>query len=138
MVVTPGPTAPGWITEAASVCAVHPDPDLWTRAQSIHAPDAIEAARLCLGCPLLAACRAWAGDARPAGTVAGGVMWRAAGPPQQPRPEPRTRARSGLVPCGTTSAYRRHRRRGEKPCADCRAAEAAAARARYHAWKRPA
>jgi hypothetical protein len=29
-----------------------------------------------------------------------------------------------LTPCGTTTAYRRHLRHGEKPCAECRWAEA--------------
>lgn len=33
-----------------------------------------------------------------------------------------------LAPCGTTSAYRRHLRRKEKPCAACAAAWATAAR----------
>lgn len=27
------------------------------------------------------------------------------------------------APCGTSAAYRRHRRRGEKPCAVCKAGE---------------
>jgi hypothetical protein len=30
-----------------------------------------------------------------------------------------------LRPCGTPAAYARHLNRGEKPCADCRAANAA-------------
>jgi hypothetical protein len=32
---------------------------------------------------------------------------------------------SGLKPCGTRAAYRRHRRHGETPCQPCRAAAAA-------------
>jgi hypothetical protein len=39
----------------------------------------------------------------------------------------------GLVPpvqCGTTAAYMRHYRQGEKPCAACKAANVAASRAR--------
>ena len=35
------------------------------------------------------------------------------------------------APCGTVSAYKRHLRHGETPCAACRAANAAAARERY-------
>lgn len=34
-----------------------------------------------------------------------------------------------LKPCGTTAAYRRHLRKGEKPCGACRDANAAAKRA---------
>lgn len=45
-----------------------------------------------------------------------------------PRPEP------VLVPCGTRSAYRRHRRRSEPPCEACRAANAEYTRA-YRASK---
>jgi hypothetical protein len=33
-------------------------------------------------------------------------------------------ARTGLKPCGTSAAYRRHRRDGEEPCHACREAEA--------------
>lgn len=34
-----------------------------------------------------------------------------------------------LAPCGTTAAAKRHRRRGEPPCPECRAAERAASKA---------
>ena len=34
-----------------------------------------------------------------------------------------------LAPCGTTAAAKRHRRRGEAPCPECRAAERAASKA---------
>lgn len=34
-----------------------------------------------------------------------------------------------LAPCGTTAAAKRHRRRGEVPCPECRAAERAASKA---------
>lgn len=34
-----------------------------------------------------------------------------------------------LAPCGTTAAAKRHRRRGEPPCLECRAAERAASKA---------
>lgn len=39
-------------------------------------------------------------------------------------------------PCGTEAAYRRHYRRGEKPCAACREANRRASQARYEARKR--
>jgi len=35
-----------------------------------------------------------------------------------------------LVPCGTETAYARHRRRGETPCPACKAARAAGERDR--------
>jgi hypothetical protein len=35
--------------------------------------------------------------------------------------------------CGTLSAYRRHLRHGEQPCAACRAANAAASAESYYA-----
>ena len=34
-----------------------------------------------------------------------------------------------LAPCGTTAAAKRHRRRGEDPCPECKAAERAASKA---------
>lgn len=34
-----------------------------------------------------------------------------------------------LAPCGTTAAAKRHRRRGEPPCPECKAAERAASKA---------
>lgn len=34
-----------------------------------------------------------------------------------------------LAPCGTTAAAKRHRRRGEAPCPECKAAERAASKA---------
>lgn len=45
-----------------------------------------------------------------------------------------------LAPCGTTAAAKRHRRRGEAPCPECRAAERAASKAARHckAAERPA
>lgn len=36
------------------------------------------------------------------------------------------RPRPDLAPCGTPTAARRHYKRGEKPCAKCRKADAAA------------
>jgi hypothetical protein len=45
------------------------------------------------------------------------------------------RPRRALQPCGTSSAARRHRQRGEEVCVACLAAEAAEARARYAARK---
>lgn len=38
-------------------------------------------------------------------------------------PEPAHRGRRPARPCGTTAAYKRHIRRGEKPCEECRQAE---------------
>lgn len=39
----------------------------------------------------------------------------------------------GELRCGTVPGYERHRRRGEVPCAGCRAANAAAKLVTYHA-----
>ena len=44
------------------------------------------------------------------------------------------RPRWNLEPCGTLAAYRRHSRRGEKPCDACREARNAANRVRT--WRR--
>ena len=38
-------------------------------------------------------------------------------------------------PCGTTAAYKRHRRHGETPCDACKAAWAEFIRALYHRKK---
>lgn len=38
-----------------------------------------------------------------------------------------------VAPCGTPAAYRRHRRRGEEPCDECKAAVAEDERSRYRA-----
>jgi hypothetical protein len=49
-------------------------------------------------------------------------------PDPKPRPvkrephKPRT-PRKDAAPCGTTSAYKRHQRRGEDPCEPCKAAK---------------
>ena len=43
-----------------------------------------------------------------------------------------------MQPCGTVAAYRRHRRRGEKPCDACREAENARSRAYNSTRRKPA
>jgi hypothetical protein len=43
------------------------------------------------------------------------------------------RPRENLEPCGTLAAYRRHSRRGEKPCEACRVARNADGQARRRA-----
>lgn len=40
-----------------------------------------------------------------------------------------------LAPCGTPSAYKRHKSRGEQPCGPCIKALRANSKARYHAQK---
>lgn len=76
----------------------------------------------CAGCPVTAACRVWMRPGRNGFTgVCAGDVWvngRRATPP-------RRRVAFAPQPCGTHSAYNRHRGRGESPCADCRAGEAA-------------
>lgn len=45
------------------------------------------------------------------------------------------RRRRGIPACGTDSAYSRHRRLGETPCDDCKAAHAARERIRQRERK---
>lgn len=49
-----------------------------------------------------------------------------------------TRRPKPLAPCGTTAAWRRHRRRGEAPCDACRAANSARTKARRSDVPKPA
>jgi hypothetical protein len=77
---------------------------------------------ICAGCPTLDRCRTWVlnkpDDPSPVMVVGGMTPGerRRARPPAQPPPE-----RQQLAPCGTNSAYQRHRRRGEH-CPTCAAA----------------
>jgi hypothetical protein len=56
----------------------------------------------------------------------GNVRWATK---REQRLNQRPRSWKNLAPCGSETAYCRHLRRGEKPCADCLAAHAARAKA---------
>lgn len=63
--------------------------------------------------------------------IAAGQVWRKGKRVRVPDPPaPRRNGPEPVQPCGTRAAYRRHERAGEVPCADCREAYNAAARAR--------
>lgn len=111
--------APMLLGQAAAPCAVHPDPDMWTRPVGIHDPDAVAAARICRTCPVIEACHQWAQEHRPR-AVAAGLLWSTPGAPGKPRPAPQPRAHRAR--CGTSSGYERHRRLGEQVCQECREA----------------
>lgn len=88
-----------------------------------------EAKRVCAGCEVRTQCLEYAMDNRIAFGVWGGLSWTERNalrrkrvgvrPPQERRP------------CGTEAAYRRHLRRGESPCADCREAHMEDGRIRW-------
>ena len=82
-----------------------------------HAGESYDEARLiCFGCPVRAECAA-AGADDPYG------CWGGRSPKQRAAVRaPLPRRWAAPQPCGTEAAYRRHNRRGEAPCAACRAA----------------
>lgn len=90
---------------------------------------------ICQTCPLLDRCRAWVlgkdDDPSPVMVVGGMTPGerRRARPPAQPPPE-----RQRLAPCGSISAYQRHRRRGEH-CPTCAAAWSAYSQTYYQLRK---
>ena len=92
-------------------------------------PDWATPKSVCLGCPVLATCRAWAltdeGHTLLGGAMAGGLT------PDE-RAKLRTGRSRGLKPIthGTEAGARAHRRRLEKPCGACAAAGNVARRAR--------
>lgn len=101
-------------------------------------PDAIvqgrDAKRICNGCPVRPQCLEWALNQRGLEGIFGGTD------ESQRRNERRRRreesdpgaVREAYAWCGTPAGYKRHRRRGETPCDDCRGAQTEANR-RYAA-----
>ena len=77
-----------------------------------------QAKAVCRRCPVVDACLAWAIDAGEAHGV-----WGATTPEERRavkrRKAGRPRNSPTVQPCGTPAAYRRHQRRGEKPCGPC-------------------
>lgn len=129
-------------------------PEAWTEVKvsgGTLAPANARALLTChTACPVLDQCRAdmltWTQEAR-ANTIAGGDVYNTHGHPygperidrwlgrlegREPPAKPRRRRAyipkppRALEPHGTTAAYQRHRRNGEKPCEPCRAAKTAA------------
>ena len=108
---------PAWHDSAA--CAGHSHPEWWDGRIDGETPEQRRrrhqaAAAVCRTCPVAAQC--WADRARSHGVHAGWWNGQVIRIPGGPAP---------LRPCGTTAAYARHIRRGEKPCDACRAAMSA-------------
>jgi hypothetical protein len=97
-----------------------------------------EALAICADCQHLDRCRAWVlrqpDDPSPVMVVGGMTpgQRRRARPPTQPTQPPPERQR--LAPCGSISAYQRHRRRGEH-CPTCYAAWSAYSQTYYQRRK---
>ncbi|MBL1108024.1 WhiB family transcriptional regulator [Streptomyces sp. 5-8] len=120
----------------------HEDPDLWFSKRSVA-----EAKRICLDeCPVRAECleAVLARESQTADTMRDGIIAGLTGAqraavaaerrkqvPVEKRNAPPGPGRAP-APCGTKSAYNRHRRRGETPCQACNDANNAAY-ARYRA-----
>lgn len=113
------PDRPSWhaLAECAGV-----DPDLFHPTNG----DYRQAARVCETCPVKAECLQWALDHDEPFGMWGGL-----------HPEQRRRLQLGARPLGrrptpinhgTPGGYMQHRRRGEQPCDECRAAKAASER----------
>src|SRR5690606_33552653 len=106
-----------WVDRAA--CADE-NPDLFFPRRG---EAATQARRICAGCPVRVECPE---HAREEGMRFG--VWGGTTPPERqgmPRPK-KLRA----IVHGTEGGYRTHLRRGERPCAECRAASAVASRER--------
>lgn len=125
-------SAPGWMARAACAQPAYDGRrDLWFAPTD--SPDAAEAKQACTGCPVRQACltavMAEEGAANRQdryGIRAGltGRERRRLYEVLRERGQTQARERAGLAPCGTRAAYRRHHRRGEKPCEPCRRANA--------------
>jgi len=108
--------------------------DAW-RPQHQRARQERAGLAICADCQHLDRCRAWVlrqpDDPSPVMVVGGMTpgQRRRARPPTQPPPE-----RQRLAPCGSISAYQRHRRRGEH-CLTCAAAWSAYSQTYYQLRK---
>ncbi len=71
---------------------------------------------VCEGCPVREACLRYALDFDDVG-VYGGLTRK-----QRRLVQAEIAGRKDVAPCGTDRAYHRHRRRGERPCEECRKA----------------
>lgn len=124
-VIRDEPQVGSWVTEAAcrgqgETFTTYPR----TRAEA----SLLE--RTCAGCPVRAACLAYSRSVEVEGVWAGEWhSWGRGTRPLLPAPVERP-VRVSTVACGTPSGYRKHQRAGEVACEPCRAANAAAARAR--------
>lgn len=103
-----------WMDDAA--CRNH-DPELWFPDRSDTHIRA-QAIAICVTCPVQTACATYALTHQITDGIWGGIDYTGThyGPGRPP------------AACGTSSGYRRHLRRKETPCTECRAASAAAAK----------
>ncbi|MFG2211034.1 WhiB family transcriptional regulator [Streptomyces sp. NPDC048638] len=84
---------------------------------------AAAARKVCAGCPLADYCRTQARDNREWGTWGGETSAERAAAGHPPAGWRGRGHKIQLKPCGTTAAYRRHLRAGQKPCRACKTAE---------------
>lgn len=117
-----------WMADA--LCAKHPDPDLWhpNAVGPAQQKQIAQAASICMRCPVAVECDLYRQEIGAASGVWGGDVVRS---PNGARP-------MVVQAHGTEAGYRRHRTRGEKPCAACRTAASAASRLRRDKWVRGA
>ncbi|MEW1760516.1 WhiB family transcriptional regulator [Streptomyces cyaneofuscatus] len=103
--------------EAATPCT-GADPEIF------HDDAQAAAARtLCAGCPFADHCRTQARENREWGTWGGETSAERAAAGHPPAGWRGRGHKTPLKPCGTTAAYRRHLRAGQKPCRPCKSAE---------------
>ncbi|MFJ2218274.1 WhiB family transcriptional regulator [Streptomyces sp. NPDC101062] len=84
---------------------------------------ATAAKKLCAECPLATECRTNARANREWGTWGGETSAERAAAGHPPAGWRGRGHKTRLKPCGTPAAYRRHLRKGQKPCPPCKAAE---------------
>lgn len=102
-----------------AACRDYP-PEMWFPDKADTASrDA--ALRVCRGCPVVTQCRAFAIDNTIPHGVFGGQTQKVRNKVLGIRADaaPVEDWQLDLKPCGTAAAYRRHQRRGEKPCVAC-------------------
>lgn len=99
------------------------DPDLFFGGRGDNRSHAA-AKRVCAGCEVRDECLAYALDNDERFGVWGWLSER-----QRRKIRAETKGPRVPAPCGTAAGYSRHRRHGEPPCEECRAAERAKRRA---------
>jgi WhiB family redox-sensing transcriptional regulator len=127
-----------WREQAACRTGGH-DPDLWfPRGYSAPYEAQVEQARaVCRTCPVFQACEQWA-----LGTYLEYGITAAMTPDERRRERHRLAPRTGprtLAPCGTSAAYRRHKKYGEpidEVCDQARRVDRAAEMRRSRAARR--
>lgn len=112
-----------WAEQWAGALCAEVDPELFFPGKG-ESDTAADARKICNRCDIRAKCLAYALEERITDGIFGGLS-----PRQRRKLLPREQGPAPAPPCGTESAYRRHKSLGED-CAICKAGASAARKAR--------